>query len=110
MTNFINANLKKEKHVSDNCWGFVVDTLAYSVSGLPVGFSARKKGDTSESQLLSLVLSQISPAADANQRDALQGLGIDADRGYWKWKLLATFMHLGANSMRQARDRQAHVN
>jgi hypothetical protein len=47
--------------------------------------------------LLSLVLSQISPAAGANQRDALKGLGIDADRGYWKWKLLATFMHLGAN-------------
>ncbi len=24
-------------------------------------------------------------------------MSIDADHGYWKWKLLATFMHLGAN-------------
>jgi hypothetical protein len=71
-----NANLKKEKHVSDNRWGFVIDTLSYSVSGLPARFSAHKKGDTSESQLISLVLSQISPAAGTNQRDALQGLSI----------------------------------
>jgi hypothetical protein len=72
-----NANLKKAKHVSDNGWGFVIDTLSsYSVSGLPARFSAHKKGDTPESQLISLVLSQISPAAGANQRDALQGLSI----------------------------------
>jgi hypothetical protein len=75
-TDVENANLKKEKHVSDNCCGFVIDTLAYSVSGLPARFSAHKKGDTSESQLISLVLSQINPAAGANQRDALQGLSI----------------------------------
>jgi hypothetical protein len=55
---------------------FVIDTLAYSVSGLPARFSAHKKGDTSESQLISLVISQINPAAGANQRDALQGLSI----------------------------------
>jgi len=91
-----NATLGKSKHVTTNCWGFVVDSLVHSVSGLPAGFSAHKKGDSSESQLKDLVLSQLCPGAGANTPNALVGTSIDADRGYWRWMVLRTFMGLGA--------------